>query len=85
VDCGPENTAAVVLLTTAVICLLLLKYGRADGLDSWWLQVRFTLREKLFPKTEPDPDIVLVLIDDRRSKNGMNRFVAWGPSYRRCA
>ncbi len=52
--------------------------GRADRLDNWWLQTRFRLRELQQPPV-PDPEIVLVEIDDKSIAQWQEHIVFWGP------
>jgi adenylate cyclase len=52
---------------------------RADRVDQWWLMARFTARERLRPPAAPDPDIVLVAMDDACTAQWPEPIIAWGP------
>lgn len=54
--------------------------GRADQLDAWWLQARFSLRERL-SQPHPDPRIVLVELDDRSAVQWPEPAIAWGAHF----
>src|SRR5262249_24776230 len=66
-------------ILVAVVAWTLRSVGRSDRLDAWWLYSRFTARERLQPHLAPDPDIVLVGIDDRCLDRWPEPTVAWGP------
>lgn len=56
--------------------------GRADRLDGWWLRARFSAREALQGAPQPDPDIVLVDVDDKASAKWKNEPLSlWGPHF----
>jgi class 3 adenylate cyclase len=69
--------ALATLLVVASVAWLLRGIGGADALGGWWLRARFAIREKVQPAT-PDPDIVLVTLDDRSVDKWPEPLAAWG-------
>jgi adenylate cyclase len=61
---GRRRAALACLLAVALLAVALLPQSKADQLDSWWLRVRFSLREAL-QKPQSEPLIGLVEIDDK--------------------
>ena len=76
---------AALLTLTILVCatFTLRKLGRADGLDNWWLRARFTFRELIQP-VRPDPDIVLVSMDDICADEWKEPTIAWNPHMAKC-
>lgn len=77
---GRLVAALVTLLVVAAATFALRNFGRADLLDRWWLQARFAVREDLNPP-HPDPDIVLVEIDDRSIEKWPEPLIFWAPHF----
>ena len=70
---------ALALLFLATLATFFLRdAGRADALDRGALTWRFTLREWLTPRPVPDPDLVLVEIDERSLSAWPEPIVGWG-------
>lgn len=76
------------MLAAAAISLLVLgstfvasSFGSVEQTDQAWLRARFSAREWLPPSTAPDPDIVLVEMDDRSTDQWPEPIIAWGPHF----
>jgi adenylate cyclase len=75
-----RNLAAIAaVLLVAVLAYPAHLYARADLIDAWWLAARFTVREALAPPLKPDPDIVLLVLDDRCIEQWPEPTIAWNP------
>jgi adenylate cyclase len=70
--------ALLLLLLAGLVTFALRDAGRADALDRGALTWRFTVREWLTPHPVPDPDIVLVEIDERSLTGWPEPIVGWG-------
>jgi adenylate cyclase len=66
------------LLVATLTTFLLRDAGRADAWDRDTLTWRFTVREWLAPRPTPDPDLVLVQIDERSLQGWPEPIVGWG-------
>lgn len=75
---GRLGVAAALLALAAISTFLLRDAGRADGLDRDLLTWRFTVREWLTPRSRPDPDIVLVEIDEYSLSKWPEPIAGWG-------
>lgn len=75
---GRLAVALGLLLLATVTTFTLRDAGRADAWDRDALTWRFTVREWLTPRTTPDPDIVLVQIDERSLSGWPEPIVGWG-------
>src|SRR5438552_1945680 len=78
---GRFAASAASLLLVVFLFYPLSKLVHADTVDAWWLAARFTLREKLSPPPSPDPDIVLVTVDNKCIANWPEPIVAWNPHF----
>jgi adenylate cyclase len=75
---GRLAVALGLLLLATLATFLLRDAGRADALDRGALTWRFTVREWLTPRVTPDPDVVLVQIDERSLSAWPEPIVGWG-------
>lgn len=75
---GRLAVAAALLIVAILATFLLRNSGRADGLDRDSLTWRFTVREWVTPRAIPDPNIVLVEIDERSLTGWPEPIVGWG-------
>ncbi len=69
-----------VIAVTALVTWLLRAQASADQLDGWWLRARFGLAEATQPATS-DPDVVLVLVDDKALAQWIEPQVFWGSHF----
>ena len=69
---------ATIFVVLGVATWAVREQGRAERLDSWWLRARFRLREMQTPRT-PDPEIVLVELDNKCTQNWREPLIFWGP------
>ncbi len=75
---GRRWAVVATLCVIVVVTFALRDFGHADQGDSWWLRMRFGLRERLLP-AHKDPEIVLVRLDDRCFDTWPEPTIAWGP------
>ncbi len=75
---GRLLAALLVFCVAAAVTYGMSAFGQADALDAWWLRARFSAREALQGRPRPDPDIVIVGIDDRSLDKWPEPVIAWG-------
>ena len=64
------------LLIVASIMFVIRSFGKADGLDNWWLRAHFSFRER-FGGVKSDPDIVLATLDDVCGDHWKEPSIVW--------
>lgn len=72
------RAALAALFVAGGLAVMARDSGQADAADSWWLRVRFSVRESIQP-SETDKDIVLVELDDRSVSHWKEPLFLWSP------
>jgi len=78
---GRLIAAFAIFAVSAVLTFIGCMFDKVEQTDQLWLRARFSLRESLKPSVVPDPDIVLVDIDDRSTDKWPEPLIAWGPHF----